>query len=388
MGLCRSSITTSTSPRRFARRAAALSLFMAASLSAAEAAADDTLRPVFDGEPPDEGGARARLLLDRGREAAKKGRLPEAVANLRAAWDLTQTFEVADAMAQVEVKLEAWRDAAEHLSYCLKNLPATEKPARKKQLEKQLAQARAQVALLVIHVSVDGALVSIDGRAVGMSPMQEGVFVEAGRRTIEVRAARYEVAQSVVVAEKGASTSVDVKMSARAVATSPPLRTPSVAASASLHERDVRNLPWRIDRPTYDWIRPSPPPMWRFIPVGLSGAMAVISLGVVLDGALTAERDDAKRQRFTVYLEERKPGACASPANYFICYREWELHVDSVIHTNRTITWTVVGTIALFGAATFAIWPFGTGGHDLAPERATVKLEARGGASALLLWRF
>jgi tetratricopeptide (TPR) repeat protein len=126
---------------------------------------------------------RADELFEQGAAAYDAGRLPEAQTKLEQAWALKKTHDIAGNLGVVELKLGKYPQAAEHLAWALQHFPPTEADQAKRGFEKQLAKARAEVGALRVRVSVDGAEVTVNGRAVGATRCSWRRAASGSRRT-------------------------------------------------------------------------------------------------------------------------------------------------------------------------------------------------------------
>lgn len=127
----------------------------------------------------------AKKHFDTGVKAIQANQLEKAREELLAAWQIEKHYRTAANLGRVEIELRQYRNAAEHLDYCLHN--ATEMTAEHKAAVQALFdEARAQVGTLDIRTAVPGATIFVDGHIVGYTPL-EGVFVDPGRRTITAR---------------------------------------------------------------------------------------------------------------------------------------------------------------------------------------------------------
>jgi hypothetical protein len=117
---------------------------------------------------------------------------PEALAAFQEAWALQKTYDIAANLGHTEVKLERWRDAAEHLSFAVKNWPVVGKPEPRELAKQRLSEARAKVAAVTVEVNVVGAEVLVDGKLVGKAPLEGEVFVDPGAHRVEGRMAGYK----------------------------------------------------------------------------------------------------------------------------------------------------------------------------------------------------
>ena len=197
-------------------------LLLAATLCvSARALADDPKAGGRTGSPSAARGApdRADELFEQATAAYDAGRLPEAHAKLEQAWALKKTHDIAGNLGIVELKLGEHAHAAEHLAWALKHFPPTEADQAKRGFEQKLAKARAQLGALRVRVNVDGAEVTVNGRAMGTAPLDDEVFVEAGTVKVSARREGYVAVEQAVSVQKGEAREVAVVLVA--VATPP-----------------------------------------------------------------------------------------------------------------------------------------------------------------------
>ncbi|WP_437966209.1 hypothetical protein WMF04_42450 [Sorangium sp. So ce260] len=158
-------------------------------------------------------GERAAQLYREGNRFYDEARFAEAEARYQAAWDLQRSFDVAGNLGNVELEVSQPREAAEHLLYALNTFPLGEREEKKLFLQKRLAEAKSQVGTLRISVNVDDAEVLIDGKRIGQSPLEDQVFVDPGKRTIEARRSGARTSTSLLVA-KGSDQSIALSLDA------------------------------------------------------------------------------------------------------------------------------------------------------------------------------
>ena len=132
---------------------------------------------------PDVRGADAAQQADehflKGKSLLKGGNVRGAYEEYKTSWNLKRTYDIAANLGNLELSLGMPRDAAEHLAFSVRNYAITgTTPERLDKTKQLLAQARAQVTALTIHVNVDGAEVAIDGKVVGRAPIVEEVYVD------------------------------------------------------------------------------------------------------------------------------------------------------------------------------------------------------------------
>lgn len=126
---------------------------------------------------------KAAALYDEGVVAFRKSKWAEARASFLAAWALKQHWQIAANLADCELQLGRFREAAEHATYYAKNAPAD----RSERAVKLLADASTKIATLGIDVQPEGAEILLDGQPIGRAPLGGPVFLEPGERTITAR---------------------------------------------------------------------------------------------------------------------------------------------------------------------------------------------------------
>lgn len=137
---------------------------------------------------------KADELFKLGKKAYGAGKLQEAHDAYLRAWELKRSHDIASNLANSEAQLGMKREAAEHLSYCVRNFPPTVDEAKRQSTVRRFEQARAEVGALMIRVNVRGAEVFVDGRSVGTAPLEAEIYADPGERVIEARLAEHEPA--------------------------------------------------------------------------------------------------------------------------------------------------------------------------------------------------
>ena len=166
--------------------------------------------------------SQARDLHAKGKRAYQAGDMRGAYEAYAAAWALTKTFDIAANLGAVELATARFRDAAEHLTFALANLPVSGDGDRQRPaLIKLLDDAKKQIATLAIKVSVDRAAVTLDGRPLGQSPLPEAIFVDLGDHVLVASAPTYAPVELQIHADKGAS--IPVVLSLVPVTVAPPV---------------------------------------------------------------------------------------------------------------------------------------------------------------------
>src|SRR5262249_6737366 len=193
------------------------SLFIAAALSATGSAlgSDAPTKPSAGQAAPSAAPKprdQADQLFQQASDAYDAGRFQEAEAKLKQAWALKQTHDLAGNLGVVELKLGKFLEAAEHLTWALAHIPPTEPDQARKGFEKGLELARAEVGTLRLRVTVDGAEVSVNGRAVGKAPFAHEVFVTPGAVKLVARHDGYLDAERGLTVGKGEAREVNLTL--------------------------------------------------------------------------------------------------------------------------------------------------------------------------------
>jgi len=143
----------------------------------------------------------------RGQKLAKSGALPEAEKEFEAAWAARKSWDIAGNLGLTEAALGRWDEAATHLDYALRHIGGLAKPEQRKALEDRFAEAKTHVAAVTVNAPA-GAAISVDGKPVGVGPLEAPVFLSPGDHTVEARLASSAdgLGITVVAGEKKAVT--------------------------------------------------------------------------------------------------------------------------------------------------------------------------------------
>jgi hypothetical protein len=280
----------------------------------AEPAKDDAVR------------GTAKELFDKGVQAADAGKWEECRAALLAAWNIRPTYQIAGNLAECEAKLSRWTEAARHLAFFLREIPATAPQERKKAGEALFKEVRAKVGEVTIRVSKPDAEVLVDGNSVGRAPLTEAIFVEPGARTIEARLLG-KTASSTVQATAGGSHSVEIKL-----------------------PEDTAPLPTGTSTV-------APPPR-SALPAFVLGGAAVVVAGVGI-GLNVAAQDGDKAAKGIFEDIRSKAGTCVDGApNYDARCGDLGARTRANDVMSRTSVGLFIGAGALAGGAVlYWLWP-------------------------------
>jgi len=186
--------------------------------------------------------ANATEFYDKGVTAAVQGRWEEARTAFLEAWRLKQHWQIAVNLGQAELNVGKSRDAAEHLSYFLREATGIG-PADRKHAEEMLAQARAKVGVLWISVNQPGAEIFVDGAVVGKAPLEGEVLVEPGARVVEARLQGVGAVKETREIAAGGEGKVDLYLASTPGKTRPAALLPGLNQnSATVGERPKKSF--------------------------------------------------------------------------------------------------------------------------------------------------
>jgi len=166
---------------------------------------------------------RAVEIYKRANALYDAGKLEDAEKLYREAWQLAKGYDIASNLGAVTFDRGKYRDAAEYLSYALASFPAGGKPAERTNIQDALKKARAHVGALKLQVNVPRARLSINGKAIGDSPLSLEVFVDPGSITVAAELDGYEPAAQTIEAKAGEAREVTLALA--------PKQTPPVERS-------------------------------------------------------------------------------------------------------------------------------------------------------------
>jgi hypothetical protein len=302
-------------------------------------------------EPAAEGTAKGTSneeLIAGGLSALKAGRLEEARDAFAAAWRRQPETVVTLALAEVEMRLGRFVDAAEHWQYLVAHLPvgsAREREAARDQLD----ICRSHVGALTLKVEPDGATVLIDDEPVGSAPLARELFLEPGRHRVRATISSRTSDERPISISAGSRLSLSLRVPSAA----PEAQTPhgrAVAPAAPVIQPDAAQPPAHASR-------------LRTPVLIASAALAASSaaLGIYWLTRHGVAADEAGAARATA-----EAGAPPSAPRNSICYGpERPTACDSLVRSVRdadrfhNLAVGAFVTAGVFGAATIAglmIW--------------------------------
>ncbi len=156
----------------------------------------------------------ARKHYDRAVELVDDGQLAEAIIEFQRSYDLTKHFSVLYNIGQVYVSLAKPVEAiAAYEGYLVgggKNIPA----ARRGEVEREIARQKARIATLEIHVLPEGAVVRVDGKEIGKTPLAQPLSVGIGEHMVSAAADGHEPTEIKVTVASEDRRTVELSLAA------------------------------------------------------------------------------------------------------------------------------------------------------------------------------
>lgn len=168
-----------------------------------------------------EGSDEVQKLYMEGDDAFKRAAYQEAEALFTKAWAQSKSFDVAGRLGETKRELGKTREAAQYLSFALRNALPSTRASRRDALKKDLDDVKQKLATIKLTASLLEAKITIDG--VALDPLFFGpeIFVDPGKHTFEATADRYDPATQVVDGKAGEILVVTLTLE-RAVPKPPP----------------------------------------------------------------------------------------------------------------------------------------------------------------------
>ncbi|WP_437731300.1 hypothetical protein [Sorangium sp. So ce1335] len=241
----------------------------------------------------------ASLLYDRGVRAARAGQWEKARQLILESFQLDPTAEKAANLGRVELRAGKPRDAAEHLTFFLREAKEI-RPADRAAAEGMLAEVQAKIGTVTVQVEA-GAEVLVDGQAVGTAPLERPVFVEPGSRRFEARKPGTGSASQELQVQAGSAPEVQLTL---ATSTGPAIQVVEApAATASVAVQKPASVV--VARPTVgsgnlaDTSPSTASPSWRTwaIVSGVGLTVAGVGVGVGFSAAAAANNADFVKER-------------------------------------------------------------------------------------------
>jgi len=150
----------------------------------------------------------------------------------RKSWDIKHHYTIAANLADVEMKMGHYAEAAAYLKYVLANLPES-KATERKAAEEQLLECRNHLTVVRVATDVTDATVLVDGRDVGQTPLREDVLLEPGKHVISVTKPGYGETTKELSAE---GSKVELTLTLEKASAAPPSQTQAPISAPAIQQ--------------------------------------------------------------------------------------------------------------------------------------------------------
>ena len=264
----------------------------------------------------------ARDLYDRAVKAMSEQRWEDCRAAFLAAFNIHQSYQIAGNLAFCEMKLGQLADAADHVAFALRGMPADAPTDRRRGAESIQAAVRPKVAEVTVRVDKPDAEVQLDDRSIGRSPLAVAVFVDPGQRLVEARLLG-KVASASLDAVAGGSHIVELRLPDETV--TPPVVTRSA------------------------------------VPAFVLGGAALAALGVGIGLSVTAYEGDARTRALAGEISGSGGTCVAGAPNHDARCQDLMAGARAADAMSRAGVGLYIGAGALLtGAVLYTFWPGAT----------------------------
>lgn len=287
---------------------------------------------------PIEGSDEVQKLYMEGDDAFKRLAYQEADAAFTKAWALSKSFDVAGRLGETKLELGRAREAAQYLSFALRNALPSTRASRRDALKKALDDAKKKLATVKLTASLVEAKLLIDGAAIDPIFLGPEVFVDPGSHAFEANADGYEASKQTLETKAGEIYVVTLNLE-RASAKPPVGATPP----------------------------PSPGVPWPAKVMGGVGALGVV-IGAVFIGIAETRKNDANSLAAKTIVGGKHTCPKQGPGPTDTCDQLRSATSDVDTFGNAGIGALIGGGVLVLGAAGYVLF-LGPKEPDKAPDK-------------------
>ena len=164
-------------------------------------------------------------LLKRKKAAEAQAQYERALAAYQKAFELVPNPQILFPVAVAHDKLGHWAEAARNYRRFLTQVAAPD-PSLKAEAEKRLDAAKLNLGVVALVVTPDGARVSLSGTEIGVAPLADPLFLDAGEYTLTFDADGYQPLEQALSVEAGSESERTFELKPIAVIVEPPRPPP------------------------------------------------------------------------------------------------------------------------------------------------------------------
>ena len=150
---------------------------------------------------------RIRQLMRDGVVDYRRSNYTGARDAFQKAWQLSRHLDIAASLADVEMKLGHYLEAAGYWEYYLGNMPPDRADA-----EAQLAECRKHLGSINVVVDTPDAAILVDDQVAARAPVSSPIWLKPGEHTIVARLGEQKSAPQSVSLTEGSSQNVTLKL--------------------------------------------------------------------------------------------------------------------------------------------------------------------------------
>ncbi|HEU4533264.1 MAG TPA: PEGA domain-containing protein [Polyangiaceae bacterium] len=181
-------------------------------------------------EPSERQIADARSHYERGLALYDEGANDAALVEFEKAYELAPSYKIRYNIGLVYKHLADYAGALRHFELYLSEGGAAINEARRKEVERNVAELRARVGTVSVSTNVAGAEVFVDDVSVGKAPLDKPLTVNPGRRKFSATAPGRTPAVRVISVAGSVGTSVSLEL--------------AETRTVVLVEKSQRRVPW------------------------------------------------------------------------------------------------------------------------------------------------
>jgi|JI10StandDraft_1071094.scaffolds.fasta_scaffold02666_17 hypothetical protein len=164
-------------------------------------------------------------LLKRKKTADAQAQYERALAAYQKAFELVPNPQILFPVAVAHDKLGHWAEAARNYRRFLTQVAAPD-PGLKAEAEKRLEAAKLNLGVVSLVVTPDGAHVTLSGTEIGVAPLADPLFLDAGEYTLAFDADGYQPLEQTLSVEAGSESERTFELKPIAVVVEPPRPPP------------------------------------------------------------------------------------------------------------------------------------------------------------------
>lgn len=189
--------------------------------------------------------AAAAEHFERGIELYREGSLDAALVEFERAYESVPDYRVLYNLAQVQTQRGEYVEAISLFEKYLREGGARIVPERRAEVEQDLSKLNGRVARLWVESNTDGAELFVNGKHVGLLPLNQPVLINSGVCEIRVTKPGFEPRIHQVKVAGGEQPRVSLPLTA--IPTTPVVvQQPTMAAPANVRPQEVSYTPFWV----------------------------------------------------------------------------------------------------------------------------------------------